>query len=53
MSEDLKKRFKGEKKQLKNSFQKDNTRKNGVQRLCIRCTKQNQKNRKEQGDAYE
>ena len=51
--EDLKTCFKCKSRQLKNNFFKDNTIKDGVQRLCITCTKQYHNNRKEQRNAYE
>ena len=51
--EDLKTCSKCKSRQLKNIFFKDNTIKDGVQRLCITCTKQHHNSRKEQRNAYE
>ena len=38
---------------LKSNFYKDNKRKEGVQRICIICTKQYHNNRKERRNALE
>ena len=38
---------------MKANFSKDKTRKDGVQRLCITCTKQYHRSCKEQRNAYE
>ena len=40
-------------KQLKDNFYKDITRRDGIQKLCIICSKQKHSNRKKRRNAYE